>query len=91
MPLWNEWEHSEAQIALLGYLPLYKCTTAKDVPWGLVDAKSTIQSDRLAKKSNNSIKNLGQSRYENSGRQCHHVRDYSFYFLIDSPGSGSLS
>lgn len=68
MPLWNEWGHSEAQIALLGPLLFHKCTTAKDIQWGLVDAKSTVQFRRASKKETNSIKNLSQSSYMNPGR-----------------------
>lgn len=52
MPLWNEWDHSKAQIALLGPLLLHKGTTAKDMQWGLIHAKSTVQLRWASKKVN---------------------------------------
>jgi hypothetical protein len=42
MPLWNEWNHSEAQVALVVLLLLHKCTTVKGIQWSLADAKGTI-------------------------------------------------
>ena len=49
---WNEWNHSEAQIALFGPLLLHTRTVAKDVQWGLIDAKSTVQFRQTSKKVN---------------------------------------
>lgn len=49
-PLWmNEWDHSEA---LFGPLLLHKGTTAKDIQWGLVNAKNTVQFRHASKKVN---------------------------------------
>lgn len=55
MPLWNEWDHSEARIALLGPLLLHKCTASKYIQWGLVDAKSTLQFRQASKKKANQL------------------------------------
>ena len=66
---WNEWNHSEAQIALTGPLLLHKCTIAKDAQWDLVDAKSTVQF-RQTIKTFNQLNKDSQSNLSYCTKHC---------------------